>query len=90
LAITNLDRVAIFALLAAVPQNGAAAVNGSADLADAEGVLFRIAAVCENQVVTDCDAFGEENMPVGASGAEEEKHIVAVAKFSRSSSCDRM
>jgi len=60
------------------------------DLADTEGVLFRVAAVFENQVVADGNAFGEENMPIGAAGAEEEKHLIAVAKFSGSSSRYRL
>src|ERR1041385_1476845 len=90
LAITPLDRIPIFALLAAVPQNGAAAVIGTADLADTEGVLFRIAAVCENQIVCNCYAFGEDNMPIRAPSPEEEKHLIAVPEFSGSSSRDRL
>src|SRR3954462_329328 len=69
--LTSIDRIAIFTLLTAVSQNGAAAVLRSPDLADTEGVLFRVAAVFENQVVADCNAFGEENMAIGASGAED-------------------
>jgi hypothetical protein len=80
---TDVDRIAVIALFPAVPQNGAAAVLNTADLADTAGMLFRVAAVFQKQIVADRNASWEKEGNDRSTGCQRRKILFSSCEIPR-------